>query len=915
MKTKFYLILLLVITINLVSYSQTFQKHGAGVTIIIHGWNPDGSQPSWMQVMAKAIIARSGGNGQIGTITVTGSKGNLSVACSNWNFYLDTATSGEIVVLVNWTAVSNHLTTGVTAQEVAAAVAPKIYQSQNSQAALSELPIHLIGHSRGGGMVYEIAHLLGLQGIEVEQVTSLDPHPLTASDPQGLGAPFGPGYTFDTPIQIYENILYADNYYQNIKYPTGQNLSGAYNRLWTSLPGGYHNQTGYTYNILGANYDFSDHLNIILMYHGTIDLSTPVSNGQATMTTTERAWFNTYETSGQIAGFHYSRIIVGDRKSTDTPVASGDEIIAGYNNNSLLGGSGARATLTWTNAVWPNVITSVTIKNLTELSIGTQLIYNNDALQINYKYRSYTNASTVTFYIDTDRNPFNNNNVATIGSKNLSATGSTINQSNLDWTVSGLMSGTKYYVYAQISDGTHKRFQYLDYEFNFLCSANIPAITAKGGTICAGALQNIIADGASTYSWSNSLGSGVTKTVNPTTSTTYTVTGTDANNCTNTANAVVNVNTKPNVTAGGGTICAGDSQNITAGGASTYSWSNSLGIGVTKTVNLTTTTTYTVTGTDANNCTNTANAVVNVNAKPTVTAGGGTICAGNSQNITADGASTYSWSNSLGSGSTKTVNPTTFTTYTVTGTDTKNCTNTANAVVNVNAKPTVTAGGGTICAGDSQNITAGGVSTYSWSNSLGSGATKTVNPTTVTTYTVTGTDVNNCTNTANAVVNVNPLPETPTITQKPDTLTSSAINGNQWYNSSDSILNATNQIYIPKATDDYYVIVTSNGCSSNKSNTIHLVITGITKQSLNENISVYPNPVNDKLNILLNTSRSENFILEILNELGQNINTRIMNIQGNSVETIDISAYPSGIYFVKLQTANNTIVKKIIKQK
>jgi thioesterase domain-containing protein len=70
-------------------------------------------------------------------------------------------------------------------QEVAAAIAPKIYEGQNGQAALSELPIHLIGHSRGGGMVYELARLLGEQGIEVEQVTSLDPHPLTTSDTQG----------------------------------------------------------------------------------------------------------------------------------------------------------------------------------------------------------------------------------------------------------------------------------------------------------------------------------------------------------------------------------------------------------------------------------------------------------------------------------------------------------------------------------------------------------------------------------------------------------------------------------------------------------------------------------------------------------------------------------------------------------
>ncbi|MFZ4725321.1 MAG: T9SS type A sorting domain-containing protein [Paludibacter sp.] len=426
--------------------------------------------------------------GQIGTITVSGTKGALIATCSNWNYNLATATSGEIVVLVNWTAVSNHLTTGVTAQEVAAAIAPKIYQSQNAQPALSELPIHLMGHSRGGGMAYEIARLLGLQGIEVEQVTSLDPHPLTATDPQGAAVPIGPGSTIDTPVQIYQNILFADNYYQNIAYPTGLSLTGAYNRLWTSLPGGYHNQTGYTYNILGSNFNFSDHLNIILAYHGTIDLATPVSNGQANMTATERTWFNTYENTGQNTGFVYSRDIAGNRKSTDIP-NSGNAIIAGYNNNSTLGGSGARATLTWTTAVWPNVITSVAIKSAVELSAGTQTLFNNDALQINYTYRSYTNASAVSFYLDIDRNPYNNNNSATIGTQNFSATAASIVQSTLAWTVSGLTSGTKYYVYAKISDGTHTRYQYLDYEFSMACIVNIPDTNFKAALLAISGLD------------------------------------------------------------------------------------------------------------------------------------------------------------------------------------------------------------------------------------------------------------------------------------------------------------------------------------------------------------------------------------------------------------------------------------------
>ncbi|MFZ4726851.1 MAG: T9SS type A sorting domain-containing protein [Paludibacter sp.] len=456
-------ITLLLIFSSLSSFSQVFSKPGAGVTIIVHGWNPDGSQPAWMDKMADAIIARAGGVGHIGTITVSGSSANLTATCSNWNFDVALANLGETVILVNWTAVSNHLTTFITAQSVAAVVAPKIYQSQNSQPALSELPIHLIGHSRGGGMIFEIARLLGLQGIEVEQVTALDPHPLTEADPQPLMGT----HTLDTPVKVYENILFVDNYYQNIKFPTGQYISGAYNRLWTSLPGGYHNQSGYTYNIILANYDFSDHLNIILGYHGTIDLTTPVTNGQATMNTSERAWFNSYENAGENTGFKYSAMGMENRKSANIPVVGGESVVAGFSNNALLGGSGVRQSLTWTNAVWPNIITTSIFRNNAELQTAALTVAANEVVQLNYNYRSYANPCVVTFYIDMDRNPYNNNNVATIGTQNLLATGSALTQSTLNWTVSGLSDGTKYYICAKITDGIRTRFLYPNYEITY----------------------------------------------------------------------------------------------------------------------------------------------------------------------------------------------------------------------------------------------------------------------------------------------------------------------------------------------------------------------------------------------------------------------------------------------------------------
>ena len=185
-----------------------------------------------------------------------------------------------------------------------------------------------------------------------------------------------------------------------------------------------------------------------------------------------------------------------------------------------------------------------------------------------------------------------------------------------------------------------------------------------------------------------------------------------------------------------------------------------------------------------------------------------------------------------------------------------------------------------------------------------------MNPPISTTYTVTGTNANNCTNTAQAIVKVNALPVTPVIIQHRDTLFSNAPAGNQWYKTSGSISGAVNSDYIPTASDDYYVITTINGCIFNKSNNIQVVISGISEKEMNENIIIYPNPTSNKFIIEMDNQK-DSYNLEIFNTIGQIIlNKRIFN----SFEQIDLSDQSAGIYFVKIQSAKNTMVKKIIKQ-
>ncbi|HWY38675.1 MAG TPA: T9SS type A sorting domain-containing protein, partial [Bacteroidia bacterium] len=141
----------------------------------------------------------------------------------------------------------------------------------------------------------------------------------------------------------------------------------------------------------------------------------------------------------------------------------------------------------------------------------------------------------------------------------------------------------------------------------------------------------------------------------------------------------------------------------------------------------------------------------------TVTANNYTVCTGSPVILTASGPVSYVWSSNAGSVTTATasVNPTSNTTYTATGTTT-GCSIKKTIMVNTFALPPVTAmaSSDTICNGASATLTGGGASTYTWSSNAGSVTTNTtsITPATTDTYTITGTDVHTCVNTATVTV-------------------------------------------------------------------------------------------------------------------------------------------------------------------
>lgn len=267
-----------------------------------------------------------------------------------------------------------------------------------------------------------------------------------------------------------------------------------------------------------------------------------------------------------------------------------------------------------------------------------------------------------------------------------------------------------------------------------------PTITVASGAICSGGSFTISPTGANTYTYSSG-----TNVVSPITTTAYSVTGTSSAGCISASPAVISISVSPSptISVSNGTICSGISFTINPSGANTYTYSSGTNI-----ISPITTTSYSVSGTSTAGCISTTPAIVSVsvNQTPTITVNSGAICTGDSFTINPSGASTYTYSSG-----TNIVSPTTNSSYSVSGESTAGCISATPAISNVtvNALPSVNIATSTsiICTGQSATLIANGANTYSW-NTTSTNTTIVISPTINTTYTVTGTGLNNCKNTA-----------------------------------------------------------------------------------------------------------------------------------------------------------------------
>ena len=337
------------------------------------------------------------------------------------------------------------------------------------------------------------------------------------------------------------------------------------------------------------------------------------------------------------------------------------------------------------------------------------------------------------------------------------------------------------------------------------------AITASATTVCNGQAVTIIASGGANYSWNT----GATTSsiiVNPTTSTSYTVS--DASSaCGGAASIAITVGSPPAASISNNTtICTGQTTTFTASGGGNYSWSNGSTVNSIS-VSPTSTTTYSVV-VSIGSCTDTASATATVNPSPSVSvSGNNSLCTGDVATLTASGANSYSW-NTGATTTAITVSPASSTSYTVVSTNANGCSASATINVTVSPPPVASVSGTTICSGQTATLTTSGGNNYSWSNGATTSSISLI-LTSTSTYSVV-VSTGSCSDTASANVVVNPSPNVAafnsvTISSGQSTTLGASGGGNYSWSSGNTDASIT---VSPLLTTTYCVtVINSSGCS------------------------------------------------------------------------------------------------------
>ncbi len=163
----------------------------------------------------------------------------------------------------------------------------------------------------------------------------------------------------------------------------------------------------------------------------------------------------------------------------------------------------------------------------------------------------------------------------------------------------------------------------------------------------------------------------------------------------------------------------------------------------------------------------------------------------------------------------------------------------------------------------------------------------------------------------NHLVEIVPLPVTPTFTVQGHTLISSAEVGNQWYLDGNPVAISGNSKSFNAPTGGIVeLLVNQNGCNSEFSQSYNLPSMATSEIEIN----AYPNPSSGKFSLLIVSPEQIEIRIEIYNNNSMLLwkKEKIM-VNQSYIESVDLEGVPSGIYNIRVTTtATNKVIKMIV---
>jgi hypothetical protein len=122
---------------------------------------------------------------------------------------------------------------------------------------------------------------------------------------------------------------------------------------------------------------------------------------------------------------------------------------------------------------------------------------------------------------------------------------------------------------------------------------------------------------------------------------------------------------------------------------------------------------------------------------------------------------------------------------------------------------------------------------------------------------------------------------------------------------------ATGQDYQATEEGIYWTIVTLENCSSDESNHIEILFTGL-GEMIQGSVSIYPVPNKGRFTVAVEIPGEATYTITIFNDMGVRIyESTDFHVNGKAQQSIDLVNTPAGMYTLVLSGNQETITRKL----